>query len=72
MKIYFHNYSDLNYNGFISIIMVLKCAGNVQKVLNHKSFHQVLYLKPTNNKCKILLAEIQLFKNLESEGATKI
>ncbi len=30
----------------ISIITVLlKCAGDVQKVLTHKSRHQVLYLK---------------------------
>ncbi len=35
----------------ISIItLLLKCAGNVQKVLTHKSFHQVLYFKSTNNK----------------------
>ncbi len=50
MKISYHDYGDQNYDGFITVL--LKCAGDVQRVLTHKSLHQVLYLQINKQQIK--------------------
>ncbi len=43
MNISYHGYSGKNDHVISIISVLLKCAGDVQKVLTHKSLYQVLY-----------------------------
>ncbi len=52
MNISYHDYSDQNDHVISIITVLLKCAGDVQKVPTHKSLHQVLYLKINKQQIK--------------------